>query len=465
MGSIEPSSASTAQELGLALEEAHKLYTTKNPQSQSHHTQACQFLPGGNTRTVLHTTPFPLTIASGSGPTLTTLDNDTYIDFLGEYTAGIYGHNHPVIHTAIKSALSSGWNYGGHNAYESALAEVVVKRFAPTLELVRFVNSGTEANMMAIATALAYTGKSKILLFTKGYHGSTISGRTPSTKKSINLPHDFVVGTYNDVSGTEALVNDAATQGHLAAILVEPMLGSGGCYQATAEFLSTLRRLATQNNALLIFDEVMTSRLGYSGLGATTGVTPDLMTLGKWVGGGMSFGLFGGRRDIMQLYDPRSGSLEHPGTFNNNVFTMRAGLAGCALLTKEVINALNERGEDMKRRIETVLHESGVSAVGGSGVVVPTSPILDDRMHEAAHPHRPPKMFVKGVGSLMVIHFAGPDRDVLQGLYYHWMLQRGVYLAQRGFIALNILITDDHVATFVQALKSFVDKWRSALTW
>jgi len=381
------------------------------------------------------------------------------VDFLGEYTAGIYGHNHPVIKAALQDALEKGWNYGAHNPLEPELARIVTERF-PALELVRFVNSGTEANMMALATALAYTGKKKVLVFEKGYHGSTISGRTPSTKKSINLPHDFLVATYNDLEGTQALI-ESLPKDSLAAILIEPMLGSGGCYPASHDFLALLRRLASDNNALLIFDEVMTSRLTYHGLGATTGVTPDLMTLGKWVGGGMSFGLFGGRRDIMQMYDPRDGSLEHPGTFNNNIFTMSAGVAGCNLLTADKINTLNSLGDVLRSKVEDVFAARGLSTDTES---LPTRPVTDG-MHSPSHPQRPPKMFTRGVGSLIVIHFAGPDRDVLQGLFYHHMLQNGIFMAQRGFIALNILITEEHINAFVQAVDAFVGKWDASLRW
>lgn len=459
MGSLSATNSSTSI-LQAALEEAHITYTNTNPLSRKLHEEATQFLPGGNTRTVLHATPFPVTVSFGSGPTLTTLDGHTYLDFLGEYTAGIYGHNHPVIKAAVQDALEKGWNYGAHNAFEPELARIVVERF-PALELVRFVNSGTEANMMALATALAYTGKKKVLLFEKGYHGSTISGRTPSTKKSINLPHDFVVGTYNDIEGTQALI-DSLPRDSLAAILIEPMLGSGGCYPATHDFLALLRRLATENNALLIFDEVMTSRLTYRGLGAITGVTPDLMTLGKWVGGGMSFGLFGGRKDIMKLFDPRDGSLEHPGTFNNNIFTMTAGIAGCNLLTADKINDLNHLGNVLRSKVEDIFTTRDLSS--GTGTTLPTRPITDD-MHSPSHPQRPPKIFIRGVGSLNAIHFAGPDRDVLQGLFYHHMLENGIFMAQRGFSALNILITDKHVNAFVQAVDAFVVKWEASLRW
>lgn len=267
-----------------------------------------------------------------------------------------------------------------------------------------------------------------------------------------------MVGTYNDVQGTKDLVR-SLPKDSLAAILVEPMLGSGGCHRGTSEFLSTLRLLADESHALLIFDEVMTSRLHYHGLGSQTGVMPDLMTLGKWVGGGMSFGAFGGRRDIMKMYDPRDGTLEHPGTFNNNVFTMSAGVAGCGLLTAEKLNALNALGDRMRRDIESVLSKRGIEGQ------VPCSPVTDEEMHLASHPQRPPKMFIKGVGSLMAIAFGGPDRELLQGLFYHHMLEQGIYMAQRGFIALNIMLTEDHVAQFVQAVEAFCERWDAVLRW
>ena len=455
MGSI---SESPPQTLEAALEQAHSQYTKSHAKSLSLHTEACNYLPGGNTRTVLHATPFPITIASGKDTHLTTIDGHTYVDFLGEYTAGIYGHDHPTIHAAVESALDNGWNYGAHNRLEPQLAKIVCDRF-PAIELVRFVNSGTEANMMALATALAFTGKKKVLLFNKGYHGSTISGRTTSNKMSINLPHDFVVGTYNDIKGTEALV-DTLPKDSLAAILVEPMLGSGGCIAGTNEFLSTLRRLADQHHALLIFDEVMTSRLHYNGLGSQTGVQPDMTTLGKWIGGGMSFGAFGGRRDLMSLYDPRTGKLEHPGTFNNNVFTMSAGIAGCGLLSAEILTTLNDLGESMRHEINSLLSERGVLRDG----TIPSSPVTDD-MHSANHPSHPPKMFITGTGSLMAIQFAGPDRDLLQGLFYHHMLQSGIYMAARGFIALNIKLTEEHVRSFIKAVAVFCDRCEHALKW
>jgi len=314
--------------------------------------------------------------------------------------------------------------------------------------------------MMALATSLVVTGKKKVLVFAKGYHGSTISGRTEKGKPTINLPHDFVVGQYNDVQGTKSLV-ESLPENSLAAILVEVMIGSGGCYIGSKEFLNTLQEIATQQKALLIIDEVMTSRLAYNGLHTTYGLKPDIVTLGKYIGGGMTFGAFGGRKDIMSLFDPRTGQLEHAGTFNNNVFTMHAGVAGYNLLTHDTLAALNDLGNGMRLKVESVLQKHDLLGDG----TIPSSPVVDESLHQIDHPLRPPKMFIKGVGSIMCMHFAGPDRDLLQGLFFHHLLEQGIYIAQRGFMALSIEITEAHVDKFVNAVDSFCRQWDSAVRW
>lgn len=443
---------------------AQALYSTKHVQSKAAHDEACKYMPGGNTRTVLYTSPFPLTIASAESCYITTLDGHRYIDFLGDFTAGIYGHNHASIRAAIEKALDSGWSYGGQSRAEGDLARVLCERF-PAVELVRFVNSGTEANMLALATAVAFTKRRKIVLFEKGYHGSTISGRSASASLggSINLPHEFVVCRYNDTDGTKRTIEQLPSDS-LAAILVEPVMGSAGCYAGTQEFLSTLRDLATQTGAVLIFDEVMTSRLSYRGYGDTLGIKADMMTLGKWVGGGLSFGAFGGCGEIMQLYDPRTARLEHPGTFNNNVFSMTAGIAGCRLLTESRLAELNQLGDSMRVSAEAILHSYQLSPKH-QGATLPDSPIIDPSFHEREHPVRPPKIYIKGVGSMMCIHFAGPEREQLQSLFYLSMLQQGIYLAQRGFMALSIEIRQCHVDLFLRAFDLFLGQFFEVLKW
>lgn len=450
----EPASPSNPLEASLATTQAN--YTLRNPLSLRAHNDACHHLPGGNTRTVLHSSPFPLTFASGSSCTLTSLDGDVYTDFLGEYTAGIYGHKHPVIHNAILSALSNGWNLGGHNVHEKELARVVCERFTPTIELVRFTSSGTEANMLAIGAAVAFTGRKKILVFRGAYHGSTLSfpsyPHKPATP-SVNLPHEFVIAPYNDIARTRALLF-GLEPASLAAILVEPMLGSSGAIPGDQAFLEYLRSAATEYGAILIFDEVMTSRLAYRGLGHKLGIRPDLMTLGKWVGGGMSFGAFGGRRDIMAMFDPRRGVLSHAGTFNNNVVSMVGGVAGCKLLEEEVLDALNALGEKMKELLVGVLRKHGVTAEDQS----PAKQIMESGAATSS-----PRMSITGLGSILTIHFAGPSASTLQALFHLHMLEENIYLARRGFIALSVEIKPSHVESFVAAFERFVERYGGAL--
>ena len=493
-----------------AIEQAHSAYRTLNPASHDAFLSSCKHLPGGNTRTVLHANPFPLTFASGNGCTLTSLDGNTYIDFLGEFTAGIYGHNDPAIRGAINEALDQGWSFGGNNKYEKELAKLVCERFQPTMELVRFTNSGTEANMMAVATAMAWTGKKKILVFEGGYHGATLSFRAAPvglTTKSVNLPHEWVIGIYNDIAKTQAVLSTIPADS-LAAILIEPMLGSAGAIPGSLPFLQFLRYYASSHNALLIFDEVMTSRLSYRGLGHKLGIRPDMMTLGKWVGGGMSFGAFGGRADVMALFDPtKQGSLAHAGTFNNNVVSMAAGCAGCKILNEETTDRLNELGETMKEKVQDTIDQvlnahsqkrldlqndssKGIpfhphsspylkdcnSRIPGTSEI-PSRHTLEDLQisskdtefsHGLATPGNSPSrtpatktptaaaMYISGIGSILAIHLPSSK---LQSLFYHHMLSKGIYLAERGFMALNIKFGKEEVEKFVTATGDFVEKY------
>jgi glutamate-1-semialdehyde 2,1-aminomutase len=280
------------------------------------------------------------------------------------------------------------------------------------------------------------------LAFLGGYHGSAISFPEAAQDYSMNSSYEFVLAPYNDIEGTNSIVSALPPQS-LAAVIVEGMQGAGGCIPGSVDFLQHLRKLATEQKALLILDEVMTSRLSYRGLQSQIGVKPDITTLGKWPGGGMSFGAFGGRRDVMEMFDPRNGKLVHSGTFNNNVVTMAAGLAGCAILDEPTINKLNSLGDSLRMRITEVI-----------GRHLAKSDSTKDS---------PLKMCVTGLGSLLNIKFAGPDKDVLQAMFYHHMLEHGIYLATRGFMALNIELREGHIDIFVKAVEDFVVKYQDVL--
>ncbi len=426
----------TAVSLHSALADSVARYRARNPESERRAARAAAVLPGGNTRSVLHFEPFPLAFARGEGAHLWSLDGDRYVDLLGEYTAGLYGHSNPVILDAVRHALDGGISFGGTNELEHQLAELLCRRFE-AMELVRFTNSGTEANLMALALALHHTGRKEILVFKGGYHGGVLAfgGGQPSP---VTVPHAFVLGDYNDTDPTRALIREHAAT--LGAILVEPMLGSGGCIAGSSAFLRMLREEATTAGALLIFDEIMTSRLSPQGVGGLERITPDLMTVGKYLAGGMSFGAFGGRRELMSAYDPtRAGSLFHAGTFNNNVLSMSAGIAGLSrVLTDEALTELNRRGDRLR----------------------------EDLNRAAADQEVP--VHVSGRGSLLTIHPAprainssepvSPSRELLKQLLFFELLDSGHWTAARGMIALSLPVTDEECAGFVTAFATILDR-------
>ena len=354
-----------------------------------------------------------------------------YVDFLGEFTAGLYGHSQRAIIDALHSALDLGLSFGGVNDLEPRLGELICARF-PSVDLVRFTNSGTEANLMAIALAVALTERRKILVFRGGYHGGVLTfGETPSP---VTVPHEWVLADYDDVDGTRSLIREHGPE--LAAVLVEPMLGAGGCVPAGQEFLEMLRSETTASGALLVFDEVMTSRLSPGGLQSVLGVTPDLTTLGKYLGGGLSFGAFGGRADLMAAYDPtRPGALFHAGTFNNNVLTMSAGIAGLEhVLDDATLTAVNDRGDRLRAALDAVARPAGLHVSGRGSMMT---------IHPAPHPIIASAPLTEAQAAVKELIFFG-------------LVNRGFWLARRGMVTVSIPTTDamcdDLVAAFAEVV-------------
>ncbi len=425
-------------DIAAALAEAQEAYRAANPQSFAQYEAACAALPGGNTRSAIFVEPFPLTMVRGEGSRLWDLDGHEYVDFLSEFTAGLYGHSHPLIRRALDQALDSGVNFGAHGPAEARFAAAICARF-PSIELVRFTNSGTEANLMAVSLARAVTGHAKILVFAGGYHGGVFYFRGKGSP--VNAPFEFLVGDYNDIAGTRALV--MPHRDNLAAILVEPMLGGSGCIPGTREFLADLRALASETGAVLIFDEVMTSRLAPGGLQEAHGILPDMTTLGKYVGGGMSFGAFGGKASLMEWFDPRrKDGFQHAGTFNNNVLTMNAGYVGLTeIYTPERARALNVFGEGLRERLNaTVARRHGLA------------------------------MQFTGLGSMIGVHMTDAPiknaADAAQGhaglldLFYFDLVAKGIWFAKRGMMALSIALDERDADRLVAAVDEFAESRR-----
>jgi glutamate-1-semialdehyde 2,1-aminomutase len=412
--------------------EAERRYVERNSESRRLHEERARVMPGGNTRSVIHVAPFPLTIVRGEGARITDADGHEYLDFLGEYTAGLYGHSHPVIVAAIREALADGIVLGAPNRYEARLAGAVCERF-PSIELVRFCNSGTEANLLALSLARIVTGKPAVMVFEGGYHGGVFyfkGGDAP-----LNVPFPYVVATYNDAAGAARLVAERASE--LAAVVVEPMQGSGGVIPGEPEFLHALREATQANGVLLVFDEVMTSRLSTGGLQEALGIRPDLTTLGKYVGGGLAFGAFGGRADLMERFDPsRPDALAHAGTFNNAVLTMAAGVAGLtSVYTAAEVERLNALGDRLRDRLNAFAAKREI------------------------------EFCATGRGSMVGLHFTrgpvrrasdSPDAPELYALLHLHLLERGYSYARRGFVALSLPLGAAEVDGFASAVEEFL---------
>jgi glutamate-1-semialdehyde 2,1-aminomutase len=417
----------------LAAEQAYRLRTAK---SAALIERACEVLPGGNTRTSLHFTPYPFVVARAHEAELVCADGHRYRDYLADYSSGLYGHSDATIRQALHGAIEDGLSFGAPNLHEAELARLLVERY-PSIEQVRFANSGSEANLMALMAARAYTGRDAVLAFDGGYHGCVLSINDRAMR--FNAPYDLIVGRFNDLEATRAEIGKRGRK--IAAILVEPMLGAGGCIPALPAFLKGLRHLADECGAVLIFDEVMTSRIGPAGAQGEYGVTPDMTTLGKFIGGGATFGGFGGRAEIMSRFDSRKpDAIPQSGTFNNNVLTMAAGSAGLrSVYTPDRAQALSTRGDSLRGRINNSFAHHGVRAQA------------------------------TGLGSLMAIHFTGkpivgPDdvADVdprARALFHLEMLARGIYFARRGYLSLSLPQTAEDDQALLGALDEVLQRF------
>ncbi|KAK7531689.1 pyridoxal phosphate-dependent transferase [Phyllosticta citribraziliensis] len=412
-----------------ALEAARARFTARNPNSKRIHDDATGSLPGGNTRSVLHTAPFPVAMKSGKGCHVVDEDDHEYVDFVGEFTAGLYGHSQPIIVETLHRTIEQvGLNLGACTAQEVQYAKLLCERFS--LDRVRFCNSGTEANLHALAAARRSTGRKKVVVFEGGYHGAVLSFGHGVAANNVDAS-DWVLAKYNDADSARAAIAETAD---VAAVLVEGMQGAGGCIPARQDFLIAVQEAATKVGAIFILDEVMTSRLAPGGLQSMMGLSPDLTTLGKYLGGGLAFGAFGGREHVMRVYDPRErDALAHSGTFNNNTLAMHAGFAGLSrVYTPEASESLTRVGEDLLRRLRTVTQGT--------------------------------KATFTGMGSIMSLHITDSgicdagEREDLKELFWLEMMESGFWITRRGMLALILDTPQADLDRFVDTVSAFLQR-------
>lgn len=425
----------TTPAIDAAILHAEQAYSAANPLSRARHERAGHVLPGGHSRQTLFYAPFPLTIAGGRDARITDLDGHEYLNLVGDFAAGVYGHTCAPIQRAVSEAMQAGVSLSGLNTKEMELAELISRRI-PSMEQLRFCNSGSEACLFAVQVARHATKRPKLLVFNGCYHGGfMIYG--PSDPP-LSVPFPLLKATYNDVSGTRAILRSNATD--IAAVIVEPMLGSGGAIPGSPEFLTMLREETRRLGIVLIFDEVMTSRLAPGGVQGLRGIDPDMTALGKFWGGGFAFGAFGGRRELMRHLDvSKGGQLSQGGTFNNNIVAMTAGLVGARdVYTPEACVALNSLGDSLRLQL---------NALGRS-------------LHLNFH--------ATGIGGVLNTHWnepgmtepslVEPAASPVRRLFQLEMIARGYFVTQRGMINLALPMTEADIKSFVGEVRDYLKR-------
>jgi len=367
----------------------------------------------------------PVFIARGEGARLWDVDGNLYIDYVGSWGPLIVGHAHPEVVAALKQAVEKGTSYGAPTELESELAAEVLKAY-PSMDLVRMVNSGTEATMSALRLARAVTGRSKIIKFEGCYHGhaDALLIKAGSGALTLGVPTSpgvpvaaaatTIAAQYNDLVGVENIFREFGED--IAAVIVEPVAGNMGVVLPEPEFLPGLRRLTKEYGALLIFDEVMTGfRVSYGGAQAHYRIEPDLTCLGKVIGGGLPVGAYGGKREYLNQVAP-SGAVYQAGTLSGNPLAMTAGLTTLRLLqrpgTYEELNRKTRRlAEGLKRIAEEMGLPVWINAIGA--------------------------MFSAFFTAQQVRDFASACTSDVEifGRYFRGMLERGIYLAPSQFEA------------------------------
>ncbi len=345
-------------------------YISKTSKSKALYERAKNFLPAGVSYAIRYFEPYPFYTAKAKGSKLIDVNGNEYVDFWLGHTALILGHSPPAVMDAVKKQIEIGTHFGTSHELEIELAEQIAK-MVPSAEMIRFTNSGTEANMYAVRLARACTGRNKIVKFEGGWHGGYDSLHV-GVKYPFDVPEsagltagalqDTIVAPFNDLEGVREKVRNEA----VAAIVVEPMLGAGGCIPAEKEFLKGLRELCDEKSILLIFDEVVTGfRLAPGGGQQYYGVIPDLTVFGKILGGGFPIGAFCGRQDVMErlntLVYERPHYSFHGGTFSANPISMTAGLATLKLLEDgQLISRMNRTGEKIRGQIKEIFEADDV---------------------------------------------------------------------------------------------------------
>jgi glutamate-1-semialdehyde 2,1-aminomutase len=377
-------------------------YEARTTSSRRAYDDFCAYMPGGTTRSVAHYDPYPVVLESGEGAIVRDVDGNEYIDVLNNYTALVHGHVPAAPRLAAESALAHGTVFPAPHAAQLELARLLCERY-PAVERVRFTNSGSEAALLALRIARAATGRQRVVMFENAYHGSVPDFIDPGAD-TLQLP-------YNDRDEAAAQIDSS-----IAAVFVEPFLGSGGVIPGEADFLLLLQQQARSVGAVFVLDEVQALRNAVHGMHTQLGLEPDLLLMGKIIGGGFPVGAVGGRAPLLDYTTRR---LSHSGTFNGNVVTMSAGVATLRELDEAAIDRLNRLAADLAEQIQVAGQTAGIRAE------------------------------LTRAGSILHVHL--PESSRAAAALHLALLLEGVYAAPRGMLNLSTALDETRLRQVSEA--------------
>lgn len=428
----------------------HAPYIARTAKSGALFKRASKVLVGGMTRTSVYFPPYPAFMVKGEGCRTVDVDGNVYVDFINNYTTLIHGYSFAPITAALQRQAAMGSCFGAPSEHEIQLAELIVERVA-SIEKMRFASSGTEAVMYALRLARLFTGRNTVAKFEGGFHGAYDDCQVSYKLTAEHVSEAAGPVTVLNSAGLEAGVGDRvvvlpfnqidaacaaidAQADHLACVIVEPVIGAGGVIPADRKFLEALRERTAHHGILLIFDEIMSFRLGYGGAQQIYGITPDLTTLGKIISGGLPLAAFGGREEVMAPLDPTAGPplIPQSGTFNGCAAAAAAGTACMEHLTREKLSDLDALGQDLKHGLEQLFRRTDTEAR------------------------------VTGFGSLFNIHFSAAPVEDHRGVVradqarmerlFRALLLRGQCIAPRGMICLSTVMGKAEIDGFIDAV-------------
>jgi glutamate-1-semialdehyde 2,1-aminomutase len=412
------------------------IYRQRSPKSAEVIQEASKYVPDGDMRISIWFEPYPTVMTKGDGCHLYDVDGNDYLDFSNNWTSMILGNNHPKVVEAISKQAPIGSAMAAPHELVFEWAKILCDRI-PSVDRVRFCTSGTEALMFAARAARAFTGKDKLLKMEGNYHGSydifemQVGWRKlpPGLPKSVE--QDVLVTPFNDKEKAEEIIRE--NKDELAAVVVEGIMGAAGMIPPEDDYLNHLKKVAAENDVLLIVDEVISFRLATGGAQQIYDVEPDLTALGKTIGGGLPVGAFGGREDVMAVYSPKhKHPAHHAGTFVASPIAVAAGIAGLKEMTADTLERINSLGWSMREKLQAVLDDLNIN------------------------------IQLKGYGSLQQMHFTSEpvfdaqtafftqNRDLLR-LFHLSLMNKGIFIPNRGFFAISTPMTEAETDKAVEA--------------